>query len=115
MAESCRNCGSTEIYTNPVQVGNMARTNGMAVTPWNFNLRVCVSCGLTDWFFAKQDLDWVKRKFFPLVTSVPEDVAAALKDGNKIEAIRLYCRATGVGVAEAKEFVEEIQRRSAEG
>lgn len=37
-----------------------------------------------------------------------DDVVAALTRGEKIEAIRLYREATGVGLAEAKSFVEQL-------
>lgn len=45
---------------------------------------------------------------------VPAAVSAALARGEKIEAIkhyRHYRAATGSGLREAKEFVEEVQRR----
>ncbi|OWK42416.1 hypothetical protein FRUB_04494 [Fimbriiglobus ruber] len=35
----------------------------------------------------------------------------ALERGNKIEAIKLYREATGVGLAEAKVFVEDLPAR----
>jgi hypothetical protein len=41
----------------------------------------------------------------------PEDIqqiADALASGRKIEAIKMYREATGVGLAEAKEFVEAL-------
>jgi ribosomal protein L7/L12 len=43
---------------------------------------------------------------------VPPAVAAALARGKKIEAIKEYRQARGVGLKEAKEFVEELQRRA---
>ena len=39
------------------------------------------------------------------------DVVAALRSGNKIEAIKLQRERTGLGLAEAKHAVEEIERR----
>ena len=42
---------------------------------------------------------------------VPEEVLNALRQGRKIEAIKLYRQATGAGLAEAKVFVEELQAR----
>lgn len=44
--------------------------------------------------------------------NVSPDVVAALRSGNKIEAIKLHRAATGVGLAEAKEFVEAIERQA---
>ena len=35
-----------------------------------------------------------------------------LRANRKIEAIKLYRQATGVGLKEAKEFIEEVQRRA---
>lgn len=42
---------------------------------------------------------------------VPTNVVAAIDRGEKIEAIKEYRAATGAGLKEAKEFVEEVQRR----
>ena len=39
-----------------------------------------------------------------------EHVADLLRHGHKIEAIKVYREATGAGLAEAKTFVEELQR-----
>ena len=46
---------------------------------------------------------------------VPAAVADAVQRGKKIEAIKLYRIATGVGLKEAKEYVEEIERRAGRG
>ena len=43
---------------------------------------------------------------------VPPAVAAAVARGQKIEAIKEYRLARGVDLKEAKEFVEELQRRA---
>ena len=43
--------------------------------------------------------------------NVPASVVTALERGQKIEAIKNYRAATGAGLKEAKEFVEEVQRR----
>jgi ribosomal protein L7/L12 len=43
--------------------------------------------------------------------NVPSSVIDAVRRGNKIEAIKNYHAATGVGLKEAKDAVEEIQRR----
>ena len=42
---------------------------------------------------------------------IPADVRGAIERGQKIEAIKHYRLATGAGLKEAKEFVEEVQRR----
>jgi hypothetical protein len=45
--------------------------------------------------------------------NIPSQVLDALQRGEKIRAIKNYMRAAGVGLKEAKDFVEEVQRRSA--
>jgi len=49
---------------------------------------------------------------FDPYSDVPPTVIEALHRGNKIEAIKAYRAATGTGLKEAKEYVEEIQRRA---
>jgi hypothetical protein len=59
-------------------------------------------------------LDALMRHFnlrFDPLDGVPPDVLAALRQGQKIEAIKRYRQATGAGLAEAKEAVEEAARR----
>jgi ribosomal protein L7/L12 len=46
---------------------------------------------------------------------VPPDVVDALKRGEKIEAIKRYREGTGAGLKDAKDFVEEVQRRAGMG
>jgi Ribosomal protein L7/L12 C-terminal domain len=43
---------------------------------------------------------------------VSNDIVEALRANQKIKAIKLYREATGVGLKEAKEFIEEVQRRA---
>ena len=43
---------------------------------------------------------------------LPQPVIDALRQGKKIEAIKAYRTATGAGLREAKEYVEELQRRA---
>jgi ribosomal protein L7/L12 len=43
---------------------------------------------------------------------VSDHIVEALRANRKIEAIKLYRQATGVGLKEAKEFIEEVQRRA---
>jgi ribosomal protein L7/L12 len=52
---------------------------------------------------------------FDPYAEVPAPVAAALERGEKIMAIKHYREATGAGLKEAKEFVEEVQRRTSGG
>ena len=44
--------------------------------------------------------------------NVPDEVAEAVRQGQKIKAIKLYRHASGVGLKEAKDFVEGVQRRA---
>ena len=41
---------------------------------------------------------------------VSNDIVEALRANQKIKAIKLYRQATGVGLKEAKEFIEEVRR-----
>jgi ribosomal protein L7/L12 len=50
-------------------------------------------------------------KFDPYA-DLPAEVAAAVRAGQTINAIKLYRQSSGAGLKEAKEFIEEIQRRS---
>jgi ribosomal protein L7/L12 len=43
--------------------------------------------------------------------NVPPAVIEALRSGNKIQAIKHYREATAVGLKEAKDFIEDVQRR----
>jgi hypothetical protein len=45
-------------------------------------------------------------------TNLPPLVAEALGRGDKIQAIKFYRQATEAGLRQAKEFIEEVQRRS---
>jgi hypothetical protein len=49
-------------------------------------------------------------RFDPL-DDVPAEAHAALREGRKIDAIKLYRQATGAGLAEAKDRIEETLRR----
>jgi ribosomal protein L7/L12 len=53
-------------------------------------------------------------KFDPYA-SAPLDIVQALREGRKIEAIKLYRQSSGVGLKEAKDFVEEVERRAGLG
>lgn len=51
------------------------------------------------------------EQYDPLA-DLPSPVAEAVRRGEKIRAIKCYREATGVGLREVKEFVEEVQRRA---
>lgn len=42
---------------------------------------------------------------------LPEQVIEALKQGDKIEAVKLYKTATGASLAEAKQHIEDVQTK----
>ena len=50
---------------------------------------------------------------FDPFADVPPSVIDALRRGNKIEAVKAYRAATAAGLREAKDYVEELQRRAA--
>ena len=45
--------------------------------------------------------------------NLPTEVADAMQRGEKIRAIKYFREATGAGLKEAKDFIEEAQRRLA--
>jgi ribosomal protein L7/L12 len=49
---------------------------------------------------------------FDPYSEVPPSVLDALRRGKKIEAIKEYRAATGAGLEEAKDYVEEVLRRA---
>ena len=49
---------------------------------------------------------------FDPFSDCPPAVVDALRRGKKIDAIKAYRAATGAGLKEAKEYVEELQRRA---
>jgi hypothetical protein len=46
---------------------------------------------------------------------LPPAVLEAILNGNKIEAIKRYREFAGVGLKEAKDFIEDVQRRGGVG
>jgi hypothetical protein len=48
-------------------------------------------------------------KFDPY-TNLPAEIVDAVRAGQTIEAIKLYRQSTGVGLKEAKEFIEQFQQ-----
>jgi hypothetical protein len=49
-------------------------------------------------------------KFDPYA-NLPREIVDAVQAGQKIQAIKLYRETTRVGLKEAKDFIEEFQRR----
>jgi len=74
---NCRNCGSAEKYSREIRVGGTYYANLLPVGPRLFGsansfaayeIHVCGSCGLAEWFVPQRLLDEVKEKF----TRMPE-------------------------------------------
>jgi ribosomal protein L7/L12 len=49
---------------------------------------------------------------FDAFEGLPAEVLEAVRQGQKIEAIKRYRHATGVGLQEAKDVIEEALRRN---
>jgi hypothetical protein len=70
-AKPCRNCGSPEQYVNEVVVGGSICHMLLPIGPGffgkgakaAFEIHVCGSCGVTDWFVPKRLLPEVQAKF----------------------------------------------------
>lgn len=64
---TCRNCGSTEIYSRDVKsrggYGPDLLPLGFFFSSPKFHLLVCGNCGLVEWFVPEMYLDKVKDKF----------------------------------------------------
>jgi ribosomal protein L7/L12 len=62
---------------------------------------------------AKLDLLMINAGIeFGPYEGLPAQVVDALNRGDKLEAVKFYCLAAGVSLKEAKNFIEDIQRRS---
>jgi hypothetical protein len=53
-------------------------------------------------------------RFDPYV-NVPPEIAEAMRSGKKILAIKLQRESGGMGLKEAKDFIEEVERRAGMG
>jgi hypothetical protein len=62
---------------------------------------------------AKLDLllEQANIKFDPYA-SLPREIVEALRAGQRMEAIKLYMRSTGVGLKQANDFIKEVQQQS---
>jgi hypothetical protein len=54
----------------------------------------------------------LKRSGIDLAAGADPQVVELLKAGRKIEAIKVYREQTGAGLAEAKQYVEDLERRA---
>jgi len=66
-------------------------------------------------FRVEAKLDLLLRqaniKFDPY-QAVTLEIRQAIQEGKKIKAIKLYREMSGVGLKEAKDFIEQVQRRA---
>jgi len=66
-------------------------------------------------FRVEAKLDLLLRQanltFDPYQAVTPE-IREAIRQGRKIKAIKLYRETSGAGLKEAKDFIEEVQRRA---
>jgi ribosomal protein S27AE len=65
--KSCRNCGSSEIFSKLVVASDWDNLKLLPIGNWfsptHFELRVCGSCGLAEWFVPEKHLAKVREKF----------------------------------------------------
>jgi hypothetical protein len=89
-----RLCPAQKAYFQKVSAGSLKRT----LILWRVEAKL-------DLLLKQANLS------FDPYQSLPPGVVEALQRGEKIRAIKFYREATGVGLKEAKDFVEEVQRR----
>ena len=66
-SKPCRNCGSSEQYAKEVTAGDSAALLPIgALHGPKFQIIVCGSCGLTEWFVPNRFLPLAKEQFDPL-------------------------------------------------
>jgi predicted nucleic-acid-binding Zn-ribbon protein len=64
----CKNCGSTDLYVKEVGARGAQGPDLLPIYIWTltgakFEIHVCGSCGLTEWFVPERYLAKVKEKF----------------------------------------------------
>jgi predicted nucleic-acid-binding Zn-ribbon protein len=63
--QKCRNCGSTERYSKEVNAVGGYGPNLLPIGFWSgakFEIQVCGTCGLVEWFVPKRFLAKVKER-----------------------------------------------------
>jgi large subunit ribosomal protein L7/L12 len=119
----CKNCGANlPASTSPalrVDDDLAARVRSLTEAGQKFEaiklFRELTGAGLKQ---SKDAVEAIQRGQAPLASSLSdrafeEEVAMLLEQGQKIEAIKRYRERTGVGLKEAKDAVEAIQRGQA--
>ncbi len=62
---TCRKCGSAELFTTQVNANVAEGPNLLPIGFWEYptyQIVICGDCGLTDWFVSRKHLKAVKRK-----------------------------------------------------
>ena len=73
----CRNCGGGDHYLTEVNAGGgiFPSVLPLGFAEWlknpRYRLRVCGTCGLTEWFVVEEFLRAVREKFIPENSSSP--------------------------------------------
>lgn len=60
-----------------------------------------------NFLYRRLNIDYADPNSDPVLSS---QIQAALRGGNKIEAIKIYRELTGVGLAEAKQAIDQAER-----
>ncbi|RQP24296.1 hypothetical protein [Piscinibacter terrae] len=71
---ACRHCGDARFYSHEIHAGGgvaVDRLPAGLLTGAKYKLRVCGTCGLTDWFVPAEYLDGVRSFFKPEVHLKP--------------------------------------------
>ena len=69
MSKDCRHCGALDHYVTEISTGGGIFPSSLPLgfAEWfknpRYRLRVCGSCGLTDWFVVEEFLPAVREKF----------------------------------------------------
>jgi hypothetical protein len=97
--------------SEPTDLGFLAAVV-LAIYGWSVERRLRVIESRLSSFRARLDLLLAHFDLqYDPYKDLPPAVAEALRDGKKIEAIKRYREIAGVGLKEAKDFVEGVQRR----
>jgi predicted nucleic-acid-binding Zn-ribbon protein len=62
----CRNCGDAQFFSHEVNAGGGLTPNLLPIGFFagaRYRIRVCGTCGLTDWFVPKEFLQGVRDTF----------------------------------------------------
>ena len=60
-----------------------------------------------NFLYSRLNIEYADPSSDPVLSP---QIQEALRRGNKIEAIKIYCQLTGVGLAEAKDAVDKAEK-----